>query len=112
MSLDLYLETKPCETCGHSEENFFQANYTYNVSPMWYVIYPDDNGMVQIDGMTGQESIEKLEHAILQMSSDPAKFQALNPENGWGSFNRFFYFLMKLLEAAREHPEAIWRSYR
>ena len=55
MSLDLWLQSKECPTCEHKEVTE-DRNYTYNVAKMWYEIFPSDQHMVHIDGMTGKES--------------------------------------------------------
>ena len=111
MSLDLYLRETPCETCGHQHEalNF---NYTYNVSPMWYKIYPDAKNMVDIDGMTGEEAYKKLSYARKVLESQPKEFMALNPSNGWGSYDGFLDFINELIKACMDNPKLVWDSCR
>ena len=40
MSLDIWIESIKCNKCGHSPE-YTNFNCTYNLSPMWYNIFPD-----------------------------------------------------------------------
>jgi len=111
MSLDLWMAKPECPTCKHSEttENM---NYTYNVSPMWYAIFPDDRNMIDIDGMTGEEANIQLKDALSCLVAEPKKFQAMEPENNWGSYHGFIIYIMNLIEECNKHPDWIWGSYR
>lgn len=106
MSLDLSLV---CEHCGDSNEDF---NITYNVSPMWYHIYPDDEGMVQIDGMTGKEAAPKLRHAVLEMIRQKDHMLTLEPENEFGNYKEFLKFLQEILYLSEEQPTSVWEAWR
>lgn len=113
MSLDLWMKSPECPVCKHSEngENF---NYTYNVSKMWYEIFPEDKGkgMVYIDGMTGLESIGTLTSALFSLRENPEKFNPMNPENGHGCYKTFIKFIEDLINESRNNPEWIWESCR
>lgn len=111
MSLDLYLREETCKHCEREGDEFGSWNYTYNVGPMWRLVFPGE-GLVEIDGMTGAESLAKLDKAISAMEMDPATFAALNPENGWGSFETFLPWLKQLRSAAAENPTAVWSAWR
>jgi hypothetical protein len=111
MSLDLSIAPNSCKHCGKGDDTL-EFNYTYNVSQMWYEIYPDDEGMVQLDGMTGQEAAPKIQKAIEEMLSKPAKMKKFQPANGWGSYEGFLQFLKDVLEACKECPDGVWRSFR
>ncbi len=110
MSLDLYMYSPKCETCGlnDSTDNF---NYTYNCGVMWREIYPDEK-MVQIDGMTGKEALQKLKHALDEMQKKPDKFKALNPSNKWGNCIAFMGYLENLIDNCEERPDWIWGARR
>ena len=111
MGLDLYLKKDPCKTCGHQEKGF-SARYTYNASPIWHAIYPDDDGMVQIDGMSGAGAIYKLEYAMNYMVHHEEELRKLEPSNGWGSFIGFYQFLAECRNACLAYPDCIWMSWR
>ncbi len=111
MSLDLYLRETPCETCGHQRENF-NINYTYNASPMWFKIYPDDESMVFIDGMTGKEAYKKLLFARKYMENHREEMIKLEPPNGCGSYNGFLDFINECIKACLEHPTLKWEAWR
>lgn len=108
MSLDVYLydRTNPCkrECC---QEPVYQANYTHNCGPMAKeaglydaVWRPDENGIE-----TAAQLIPILEAGIATMKADPARFEALNPSNGWGSYDTFMPWLERYLAACREYPD-------
>lgn len=111
MSLDLSIAPNSCKHCGKGDDAL-KFNYTYNVSQMWYEVYPEDEGMVQIDGMTGREAAPKIQKAIWEMESKKKFMKKLEPDNGWGSYEGFLQFLNKVLEACKECPGGVWRSFR
>lgn len=111
MSLDLFLTHPPCPTCKHEPERI-EFNYTYNVSPMWYAIYPDAKNMVDIDDLTGENAMPIIAHAIVYMVQHKRELEDLNPKNGWGSYAGFLEFLFKINTACEEHPDLVWSSWR
>lgn len=111
MGLDLYLREEPCETCGHQREDF-NISYTYNVSPMWYKIYPNDDGMVNIDGMTGEEAYKKLKYAWKYMKEHREEMIKLEPSNGWGSYSGFLEFIEECMAVSLKNPKLKWESWR
>lgn len=111
MSLDLSIAPNSCKHCGRGDDAL-EFNYTYNVSQMWYEVFPDDEGMVQIDGMTGKEAYPKIAKAIHEMLSKEKFMRKLEPENGWGSYEGFLDFLRKISDACIECPFGVWRSWR
>jgi hypothetical protein len=86
------------------------GNYTMNVSPMWR------------DALGGQllreyheapcsEAAGPLAAAVERMETDPDRYQAMNPPNGWGDYDGALEFLRKLRDACVEHPAGrIWIS--
>ena len=111
MSLDLWLASSICPTCQHQERTDL-LNYTYNVAPMWYEIYPNQKQMINVDGLTGKESLPLLEYALQMLNRTPAKFIAMNPENGWGSYETFKVYIKNLIVFAISHPTWIWEACR
>ncbi len=109
MSLDLWLASPICDTCQH-QESTDSFNCTYNVNPMWYEIYPNQNHMVDVDGLTGKESLPLLECALDMLNRTPEKFIAMNPSNGWGSYDSFKVYIEHLIISATSHPTWIWES--
>lgn len=111
MSLDLWLSRPICPTCSRGEGTDF-FNYTYNVSHMWYAIFPEAEEMVDIDGLTGYESLEKLRFALAVLTEMPDKFIAMNPENGWGDYEGFKRYISRLITQAEFLPEWTWKAAR
>lgn len=120
MSLDVYLHTpitKPADECscphceGHGQvggETVYDANITHNLgamareagvyAAMWR---PDENGMV-----TAADLIAPLEAGLALLEDDPDRFRAMNPPNGWGSYDGLVRFVRRYLTACRENPTA------
>jgi len=111
VSLDLFLTFKPCPTCGQCKEGV-DWNYTYNVAPMWYAVFPDSKNMLDIDGMTGKESVSRIESFVTALEAEPERFKAMEPNNGWGSYDSFLKALKSLIEIAEQNPDGMWRSWR
>ena len=100
MSLDVWLTV--------NGEDVFSANYTHNCSPMAdaagiykHLWRPEEIGITK-----AQELIEPLCDGIKAMSIDPAKFEALNPENGWGSYATFVPWVIRYWQACCRWPDA------
>lgn len=113
MSLDVYLyEPMSCPHCGKdvkSRHELFHANVTHNVNtiamaagiyePVWR---PDEIGLTKAG-----EIAERLVPGISRLKEEPDKYRALNPPNGWGSYDRFVPWLERYLAACREYPDAL-----
>lgn len=107
MSLDVYL------TDADGGEVYW-ANITHNLNKMASEagIYaclwrPDEHGITH-----ARQIIEPLVAGLALMAAEPARFEALNPPNGWGSFERFVPWCERYLQACRDNPEALVRVSR
>ena len=115
MGLDVYL-TIEVDTGGPEPHvaDLYDANVTHNLGPMAkeagiyeHLWRPDEIGIE-----TASELIEPLMTALEKMKADPARFEELNPPNGYGSFLAFELWVEHYLEACRQHPKAkvvVWR---
>ena len=112
MSLYLNLKTEKCPHCGRQDSPDFDWNYTYNVSRMWYEVFPKANKMVDIDGLTCEASLPVLQHFRDTLKADPERFKALNPPNGWGCYESFVEAIEKLIGAAKKYPNCVWEAWR
>lgn len=119
MSLDIYFhgqpETKTCECpdCGNEHEanvlpDLFSTNITHNLTEMADAagIYkalwrPEEIGITH-----AKQLIEPLTEGLAKLRSDPEKYRAYNAENGWGTYGQFLPFVIGVLEAAKQYPEA------
>lgn len=116
MSYDVYLyepcPQQPCLcTChegGPSEVRVFDSNYTSNCSMMWDAAgCPLREWACDKRGVrTAETLIEPLRAAIAAMEADPAKYEAMNPDNGWGSYQTVLPWLRSILSACEQHPKA------
>jgi hypothetical protein len=114
MSLDLYL--KAIVDLGGEEPwegKIWEGNLTYNLSPMldaaggyWELICR------QSQGKLGQDILPAVDALLAELRRDPAKYQAMNPSNGWGHYEGAVEFLTSLQFAIRQHPRAVVDSWR
>ena len=85
--------------------NVFEGNITHNLGRMaaeaglyTYLWRP----YVHV----AQDLIKPLEAGLGLLKSNPKRFKAFNPENGWGDYDGLVKFVERYLEACRENPDA------
>lgn len=110
MGLSIYLYRDV--DIGESEPRrvyVFDANYTHNCARMAeeagiykYVWKPEECEDVKTAG----DLVEPLRRGINEMESNPSRFIAHNPENGWGSYDSFLPWLRKYLIACMVNENA------
>ena len=96
MGLDLYLKSPVCKECGQTREVDLNLSYTYNAAPIWYKICPEDEKMIDIDGMTGAQAFPKIRDAFHQMKKQREELIKIEPPNGYGSYHTFTNFSLRL----------------
>lgn len=79
-------------------------NYTYNVQPM--TAKAGLRSLNDLDGTAAEDAAARIANVIAAMEADPAGYRALNPENGWGSYDTFLPALRELYAAFRDAPRA------
>jgi len=107
MSLDVYLTAvRPTEV--------YSANITHNLGAMakqagiyQHLWRPEELGIV-----TADELIEPLRAGLTLLEKCPNEFQALNPPNGWGSYDGLVAFVREYLAACEANPDATIRVCR
>lgn len=105
MSLDICLK---CEHCNQSTESL---NCTHNVSTMVRDACPS-LGWLELDGISGEQSLPSLTEAYIKLKKDPKKYTAMNPNNGWGSYEGLLEFLKNAIYLALDNPSLIWKTSR
>lgn len=95
MSLDIWI--------GDGEPSF---NYTHNVVPMWKKAGCYD-ALYESSGLRAKEVLLALKLGLMDMLGNPAEYTALNPENGWGDYESATHFLVSVIIAFAENPDAI-----
>lgn len=88
--------------CGFNSGNVESINMTSNVSPQWRLAGAD---LAEMDGKPACEVKLMLATAVRNMLSEPEKYRALDPENGWGDFDSTVKYLVDLaLMAGKVDP--------
>ena len=122
MSWDAYLS---CDECGPVVEQ----NYTHNTNRMISEALRLEEGehappcpgslgesigpawWFRLHGMTGAEGADYLNTILRGLRSDPGRFRAMNPPNGWGDFDRLAGVLAHMAAASAAHPAATWSAH-
>lgn len=96
MGYGIYLS---CPTCGECAE---MGDISRNLGFMYFDVL--EAGIRGLDNMKASDAIPQLETAIQKLEADPEKYRAMNPSNGWGSYEGLIEVLKRLLENCREKP--------
>lgn len=92
----------------------FDANLTHNLAKMadeagiYKALWRPEESGLKLAG----ELIPVLAEGLAWLERDPERFKALNPENGWGSYDTFVPVVRSYLQACRENPDAEIRARR
>lgn len=107
-----------CDCCG---SELIDINYTHNTNRMinealstagvfttepegWWAQALGVSWIDALDGMSGPDGARLLNAVIGEFKRDPEKYRVMNPENGWGSYDR----LLPVLTAMRDSvPETL-----
>ncbi|MFJ4828425.1 hypothetical protein ACIP79_00565 [Streptomyces sp. NPDC088747] len=83
------------------------GNYTSNVSGMWTKALGYD--LCELDNKTAGDCLADLQRAVGAMEGDPATYEAMNPRNGWGTYEGASDYLRRLRDACAAYPKATIR---
>lgn len=90
------------------EVDEFKANITHNVNKMadaagLYIALwrPEEMGATQ-----AKHIVPQLQKGLRELKRDRERYTAMNPANGWGSYEGLVHFTEKYLAACIENPEA------
>jgi len=93
---------------GHVEGEW---NYTHNTSRMIYDAletvgyrFDEPTWYSHLNGKSGPEGAAYLDVIIRHLEAEPAKYEAMNPENGWGSYDTLVPVLRSMRAAVPEWP--------
>lgn len=95
----------------NQEEEYWSANYTYNVSPMLRLAF-SETGTPDWRLLEGQKASAVRPHlarALGHMIANPETYEVLNPPNGWGSYDRLVVFLTEMWKQMYQYPAAIFQ---
>jgi hypothetical protein len=106
VSYDVWLEI---DTGGGNTAYVFDRNMTSNVAPMWREAGAD---LAEMDGKPAVDCWPALANACDNMVDNPEKYKAMNPPNGWGSYDTCLDFLRSIRDACQEHPACTVRISR
>lgn len=84
-------------------------NMTSNVGPMWRKAGAD---LADFEGKKAGTVVSVLDAAVAQMKAQPDEYRALNPSNGWGTYEGCLEFLEELRDTCAANPNATVRVCR
>jgi hypothetical protein len=90
------------------EVELWWRNHTSNTSGMWRAAGVD---IAELAGVKGEQVAVAVNAAIEEMERNPDTYKAMNPPNGWGSYETCLDFLRDLRAAAARFPDLpLWVS--
>ena len=102
MSYDIHVDTGGQEPFTAIPADI--GNYTSNVAPMWTEAL--GHRLADLNEKNAGDSLPALQRAVAAMESDPAKYEAMNPPNGWGNYEGALNYLRQLRDACAAYPKA------
>ena len=122
MSYDVSMRSPHASECSPDHGEFYHLAYpcplgwakvgspTTNLADMFRLAFSSDDepkkyGLRDFDGMLGRKAYLILIGAISRMKARPDDFRALNPPNGWGTYEGAVEFLERLARACEELPD-------
>lgn len=106
--------TEPVVANVHSENTVYERNITHNLNKMAdaagiyeHLWRPDEIGIT-----TARELIAPLRTGLELLRSDPERFKAFNPSNGWGDYEGLVDFVQSYVSACEKYPLATVRVSR
>jgi hypothetical protein len=101
MSYDVSLQIKgPYDA---EPVSLFWRNYTSNCGPMWRAAGAD---LSEMNGWKAARVAEVLTEALEVMHANEGDYRAMEPSNGWGSYDGVIDFLTDIRDAAARLPQA------
>lgn len=103
MSLDVYL-------MKNIRASVYSQNITHNLGPMakeagiYMELWRPDEMAPPL--RYARELIAPLKEGLRRLELAPDKFRALNPENGWGTYEGLVKFVKQYIAACEDHPDA------
>ena len=92
----------------------YSANITHNLNQMAsragiykHLWRPDEFGITK-----AEQLIQPLRDGLELLKSDPSRFEELNPDNGWGTYEGLVSFVKEYLNACERFPDADVSAWR
>lgn len=111
MSLDIYIVPNPCPHCKRGDESI-DVNITYNLSAMWRAAGLPFSEREAFDDKPLADSMPAIRAGLAALLTDPPKFRAMSPPNGWGTYEGLIKAVRRVIAAGEDHPNALVRTWR
>lgn len=106
MSYTFGMRRPKCSKCGMEPELDYEKGMTYNVGPMFHDAL-GGHPIRSLHNVPGWLLVSPLRMAALKMRANPDKYRAMNPPNGWGSYESALETLEELLRWCEAEPDAL-----
>ena len=109
-----YPGREPFVVSEDDDTEVYSANITHNLNKMASEagIYEALWRPEEVGYKTAGQLISPLRDGLTLLESDPTRFEAFNPENGWGNYEGLVEFVREYLEACEQYPTAEVSAWR
>lgn len=93
------------------EHELYSTNYTSNIHQMIYDVLPRRymDQLKSDEGVPVEVARPILLTLLTALLSDPDRYIAMNPENGWGNYHGFCETLFDVILNTTRHPNTKFR---
>ena len=106
MSYDFGMRRPECPHCKQGGDLPYHKNMTGNVGAMFHKAL-GGHSITSLNGVPGWVAESHLRLAAIAMRGAPETFRAMNPPNGWGSYESALETIEELWRWCREEPTAL-----
>lgn len=102
MSCSLWIDL---DDAYHRDHYLFDG-ITYNLPGMFQAACRGKR-FKDLEGMTGAQAGRVLRDGLQRLVSEPARFEEMNPANGWGDYDGLIQVMAKAAVMAARHPTGV-----
>lgn len=113
MSYSLRIALPGREACAHcgrgpdDERTVGRWDPTWNLGPMLRLAGLEFGTDSPLHGRPARDWATALRAALAAMDAAPDRFRALDPPNGWGSYDSLLPVLREMLAVCERYPDAV-----
>ena len=120
MSYDTSILLDPCDHCGRADDSIDLGNMTSNVGAMYRVVMPGPypgggryagtgdpaprGGLPGLSGLRCSDALPILRAGLAAMAEREEEMRAMEPDNGWGSYEGAVACLVNIADVCEQHP--------
>lgn len=82
----------------------------YTLEEYWLTKHMGKSWYRRLNGLSGSDGFALLDLIVKGLEKEPDRFIAMNPSNGWGSYETLLPILRDMRETSKAYPEGRWKT--